>query len=192
MEMDAKAQELLDFWLGEVGPDGWYDVDDGRDAAIRDRFGGLWEEARAGGLVHWRTATASCLALVILLDQFPRNMFRGDARAFATDASALTVAKLAILHGKDRQVGLPERQFFYMPLQHSELVVNQDQSVRLFLLAFGHDGYYLNHARAHRAIIRRFGRFPTRNACLGRASTPEEIAFLQAGGYGTVVAEMAA
>jgi uncharacterized protein (DUF924 family) len=188
--MDAKARELLDFWLG-LGPEGWYRADATVDAAIRDRWGALWETARAGGLNDWRAAPESCLALVILLDQFPRNMFRQDPRAFASDARALAVARTAFLHGKDKRVELPQRQFFYMPLMHSELQSNQDQSVRLFLLNFGHDEN-LRHARVHREIIRRFGRFPYRNAALGRESTPEEIAFLKEGGYQAIFEQMAA
>jgi uncharacterized protein (DUF924 family) len=180
--MDARAQELLDFWLDEVGPDGWYRQDDALDARIRERWGPLWEEAHAGGLVDWTVDAPSTLALLLLLDQFPRNMFRGSARAFATDARAVAVAKAAILRGLDRRVPLPERQFFYLPLMHSEVQVEQDKAVRLFLINFGR-GDGVRHARAHRDIIRRFGRFPFRNAALGRESTPEEAAFLEAGAY---------
>lgn len=187
--MDTTARELLDFWL-EVGPDGWYRADDTLDETIRKRWGPLWEEARLGGLEAWNFAPKSCLALVILLDQFPRNMFRGDARAFATDARALRVAKGAVLHRRDRKVDLPERQFFYLPFEHSEMLVNQDQGVRLFLISFGRESLYLKHARAHREIIRRFGRFPFRNAALGRESTPEEVAFLGEGGYQSVVEKL--
>ena len=179
--MDGKARELLDFWLG-LGPEGWYRADDEVDAVIRDRWGALWEMGRTGGLSQWRVAPDSCLALVILLDQFPRNMFREDRRAFASDARALAVARTAILHGKDKRVELPQRQFFYTPLMHSEVLSNQDHSVRMYLLSFGREGL-LPHAQAHREIIRRFGRFPFRNAALGRESTPEEVAFLAEGGY---------
>ena len=180
--MDDNAKDILDFWL-ELGRDGWYRADDAVDAEIRTRWGGLWEEARQGALGDWRSAPLSSLALVILLDQFPRNMFRGgDPRAFATDLRAVEVAKAAIRRGADRRVDLPQRQFFYLPLEHSEIQVNQDRAVRLILMNFGRDDY-LRHARAHREIIRRFGRFPFRNAALGRESTPQEIAFLESGGY---------
>ena len=179
--MDPTARELLDYWLG-LGPEAWYRGGAALDQEIRDRWGALWEKGRKGELIQWRAAPASSLALVILLDQFPRNMFRDDARAFSSDARALTVAKTAILHGHDRRVDLPERQFFYTPLMHSEVLSNQDQSVRLYLLNFGREGL-LPHAQAHREIIRRFGRFPYRNAALGRESTPEEVAFLAEGGY---------
>jgi uncharacterized protein (DUF924 family) len=190
--VDPAAQELLDFWLGELKPDGWFRVDEALDKRIRDRWRPLWEEARAGGLREWTVAPMSCLALVILLDQFPRNMFRGSALAFASDRRALAVAKAAILAGHDRRVEGPERGFFYLPFEHSELQVDQDRSVRLVLLAFGKDSEYLVHARAHREVIRRFGRFPYRNAALGRESTPEEVAFLDAGGYAAMLKEIAA
>ena len=190
--MDPQAQELLDFWLRELTPDDWYRADDALDARIRDRWRPLWETARAGGLREWTVTPHGCLALVILLDQFPRNMFRGSALAFASDRRARAVTKSAVLAGLDRKVGLPERAFFYMPLEHSEFLVDQDRNVRLFLLAFGKDHEYLRHARAHREIIRRFGRFPYRNAALGRESTPDEVAFLEAGGYEAMLKELAA
>jgi len=179
--MDPTARELLDYWLG-LGPEAWYRGSDALDAEIRDRWGALWEEGRAGHLRSWRCQPASCLALLVLLDQFPRNMFRGDARAFASDARALGVAKSAIRQGQDRAVPLPERQFFYTPLLHSEILADQDQSVRMYLLNFGRDGL-LPHAQAHRWVIREFGRFPYRNAALGRESSPAEEAFLAEGGY---------
>ena len=127
--MDAMAQEVLSFWLDEVGPEGWYD--EGFDEPIRARFGALWEEARAGGRDRWICAPASCLALVIVLDQFPRNMFRGDAKSFASDRKARAVAKGAIQRGHDLRVELPGRRFFYMPLMHSEFLPDQEKGVRL-------------------------------------------------------------
>ena len=131
--MDATAQEVLSFWLDEVGPEGWYDGA-AFDEPIRARFGALWEEARAGRRDRWICAPASCLALVIVLDQFPRNMFRGDARSFASDRKARAVAKAAIQRGHDLRIEPPARQFFYMPLMHSEFLPDQEKSVRLFLL----------------------------------------------------------
>jgi uncharacterized protein (DUF924 family) len=188
--MDGDAREILDFWIG-LGAEGWYRADDTIDATIRDRWSALWETARDGGLSVWRAAPDSCLALVLLLDQFPRNMFRQDPRAFSSDNRAIAVARTAILHGQDKRVESPLRQFFYMPLMHSELQSNQDQAVRLFLINFGH-GELLHHAQAHREIIRRFGRFPYRNAALGRESTPEELVFLNEGGYRAIFDEIAA
>lgn len=179
--MDPRARDVLDYWLG-VGPDGWYRGGEALDQEIRDRWGGLWEEGRVGALNDWRASPEGSLALIVLLDQFPRNMFRNDPLAYASDARALAAAKTAILHVQDKRVPLPERQFFYAPLMHSEILSNQDQSVRMYLLNFGR-GVMLAHAQAHREIIRRFGRFPYRNAPLGRESTPEEVAFLDEGGY---------
>jgi len=180
--MDTDAEAVLDFWLNEIGEKGWYVQDDALDARIRERWQPLWERARARELDSWRVAPRTTLALLILLDQFPRNMFRGEARAFATDRCALSVAKQAILQGFDQRVPVPERQFFYLPLMHSELRTDQDKSVRLFLLNLG-KGESLRHARAHREVIRAFGRFPYRNAAMGRVMTAEETSFLSAGGY---------
>jgi uncharacterized protein (DUF924 family) len=187
--MDGEAQAILDFWLDEVGPKGWYAVDAALDARIRDRFGATWEAARRGERDAWSGAPACCLALVILLDQFPRNMFRGDARAFATDARALAVSKQAIARGFDERMPLPGRTFFYLPLMHSEVLADQDRSVRLFTLA-AECAENLRHARAHRAVIRRFGRFPYRNAALGRTTREVERAWLESGGYEAALAEV--
>jgi uncharacterized protein (DUF924 family) len=187
--MDARAQDILGFWIEEVGASRWYSVEPDLDRAIGDRFGALWEEARAGRLDGWTCGPESCLAYLILLDQFPRNMFRGDARAFATDRKALAAAKDAIDRGFDRRAPVPERQFFYLPLMHSEALPDQDRCVRLIFESFGRDESLL-HARAHREIIRRYGRFPYRNEALGRASTPAERDFLAAGGYGAMLEEL--
>lgn len=179
--MDPRAGEILEFWK-RIGPKGWYEVDPAVDREITERWGELWETARAGGLHEWRADARSCLALLLLLDQFPRNMFRGDARAFASDARARAVARGAIDAGFDKSIPAPERQFFYLPLMHSEVSADQDQCVRLVLLNLGKTDT-LTHARAHRAVIRQFGRFPYRNAALGRETTQAEAAFLEAGGY---------
>jgi len=181
--MDPRAEELARFWLNEVGEQRWYESDAALDAEIRDRWSALWEEARTGALDDWRCTPRGTLALVVLLDQFPRNMFRCDPRSFSSDIKARQVAKDAILRGFDRRVPLPERQFFYMPLEHSEMPSDQAWCVRLMLLNFGRDSELLRHARAHREVIRRFGRFPYRNAALGRESRPDERAFIAEGGY---------
>ena len=181
--MDPRAEALAQFWLNDVGPDGWYVKDDALDAQIRERWLPLWEEARGGAFDDWRCTSRGTLALLVLLDQFPRNLFRSDARAFATDDRARHCAKEAILRGFDERVALPERQFYYLPLGHSELPSDQDRAVRLMLLSFGRDSEMVRHARAHRDIIRRFGRFPFRNQALGRESRPDEVEFLAAGGY---------
>ncbi len=187
--MDDVAAGICGFWIDEVGPEGWYKVDPTLDRTIRERYEALWESARAGALDHWIASAESCLALVILLDQFPRNMFRGDARSFASDAKACVVAKAAIDRGYDKREDLPGRAFFYLPLMHSETLPDQERSVRLFLMRFGREGN-LVHARAHRQVIRRFGRFPYRNAALGRATTPAEQDFLDAGGYAEAMREV--
>lgn len=190
--MDRRAQEVLDFWLGELTPEDWFRVDDALDARIRDRWMPLWREARDGGLRDWIVAPLSALALVIVTDQFPRNMFRGSGEAFSSDRRALTVAKAAVLAGYDKRVEMPGRGFFYMPMMHSEVPVEQDRCVRLFLLACGRESENVRHARAHREIIRRFGRFPFRNVALGRDSSPEEEAFLAEGGYLGMLKKLAA
>lgn len=179
--MDPRAEEILEFW-DRIGPEGWYEVNEAIDREIIDRWGELWEIGRIGVLRDWRATPRSCLALLLLLDQFPRNMFRGDARSFASDARARDVARAAIASGFDKSIPAPERQFFYLPLMHSEVSSDQDQCVRLVLLNLGRTDT-LDHARAHRAVIRQFGRFPYRNDALGRETTPAEAAFLEAGGY---------
>ncbi|MCV2880824.1 DUF924 family protein [Actibacterium sp. XHP0104] len=185
------AQEVRDFWLGEVGPEGWYAGGDELDARIRDRFEDLWLQARKGGLHDWLANPADTLSYLLLTDQFPRNMFRGDAQAFATDAMARTAAKNAIAKEFDMRIPTPERQFFYLPLMHSETMTDQDRCVRLMMLSMpGDDGENLLHARAHREIIRRFGRFPYRNAALSRETSPAEQDFLDKGGYAKIVARL--
>jgi len=186
--MQEEAEAILAFWLDEVGPKGWYQGGEALDAECRARFLDTWEQARRGALDGWAASPRSALALVILLDQMPRNMRRGEASAFASDARALAVAKASIRRGFDLAVEGPERQFFYLPLMHSEVIADQERAVRLILLRLDGDDQ-LTHARAHRAVIRRFGRFPYRNAALGRRTTEGEDAFLAAGGYAAALAE---
>lgn len=193
MSKQPGPEEILDFWLQEVGPEGWYKADEALDESVRERFGDLWREARAGAFEVWRAQPARCLALLILLDQFPRNMFRGSAEAFSTDARALRTAKIAVLHGHDLATKGAERQFFYLPMMHSEALQDQDHAVRLFACRMKEEGGdNVLHARAHREIIRRFGRFPHRNEALGRETTPPEAAFMAEGGYGAVLKKLAA
>lgn len=185
----SDAERILAFWLEEVGPPGWYGGGSELDAACRERFLETWRAGRDGAHDRWAAQPRSCLALLILLDQLPRNMFRDSADAFATDARALAVAKGAADRGFDLRVEGPPRQFFYLPLMHSEMVGDQERSVRLFAMR-GDGDENLLHARAHRAVIRRFGRFPYRNQVLGRRTTPAEAAWLDAGGYASAVAEV--
>lgn len=192
-EVNADAREVLEFWLGEVGEKRWYAQDDALDDMIRTRFGSLWEQAGSGGLTGWCGNAQGTLAFLIVADQFPRNMFRGDARAFATDKAAVSACVPAIHRHWDLTIPEPERQFFYLPLMHSENLADQDHCVRLILTRLSKTGAdNLRHARAHREVIRRFGRFPFRNAALGRADTPAEAEFMASGGYGRVVRELAA
>ena len=188
---DEAAHEILAFWVDDVGPEGWYTADADTDATIRDRWDTLWKRARNGQMEHWLASPRGALAYILLTDQFPRNMFRDDARAFATDAHALNAAIKMIWRRWDMRLPEPVRQFFYLPLMHSECQSDQDRCVRMMITRMPETGAHnLLHARAHREVIRRFGRFPHRNAALRRDTTRAEAAFLDAGGYGAVVREM--
>ncbi len=188
---DPAPRDILDFWLKEVGPSGWYGGGEALDARIRERFLPLWERARKGALESWQTSAEGVLAFIIVTDQFPRNMFRDDKRAFCTDTLARRMAEQAIHRRWDLRVPEPERQFYYLPLMHSECRTDQDRCVRLILTRLPESGANnLLHARAHREVIRRFGRFPYRNAALGRETTPAEAEYLAKGGYGTTVNEL--
>ncbi len=187
----SEPEAVVHFWLGEVGQKGWYVAADEVDEEIRQRFGKEWHAAHAGEREFWRNGPRGALAYLILTDQFPRNMFRGQAEAFATDARALSAANDAIAHGFDLLIPEPQRVFFYMPFEHSEDMGDQDRSVDLVDRNMHETrAGYLLHARAHREVIRRFGRFPFRNVALGRNSTAEETAFLNDGGYGAIVREL--
>ena len=175
--------DILDYWIGEVGEDGWFAGGDALDREIRERFLELWQAAADGGLEHWVEGPAATLSYLVLCDQMSRNMHRGSALAFATDARALAAARRAIDEGWDMDVPEPERMFFYLPFEHSENPADQARSVRLMDERLPMDPEMLLHARAHQEIIARFGRFPYRNAALGRASRPEEVAFMSEGGY---------
>ncbi len=179
-------EEILQFWLDECGPDRWFEKTETLDQEITERFGETWKAATEGKFALWLTYPNGVLAYVILTDQFPRNMFRNDDRAFATDRAALAAAKSAIAKGWDLRVDTPARQFFYMPLEHSENLSDQDRAVRLTCERIK-DATFMLHAQAHREVIRRFGRFPHRNAVLGRKSTNAEQAHLDGGGYGSVL-----
>lgn len=186
--MHEKAAEILEFWES-VGVEGWYSISKTRDAEIRERFLPLWQSVRAGGYKDWQLHADETLALIILLDQFPRNMFRDSADSFASDGLALCIAKKAIHQQFDQKIAPPLRSFFYLPFMHSESPVDQDEAVRAFLTRMP-DQNILLHARAHRQVIRDFGRFPYRNAALSRVSTSEETAYLADGGYGKTLSEM--
>lgn len=189
--MPHKSEEILQYWLTESGPQKWYAGGDAFDAEIRKKYLELWQDGHDGRLADWAGHPRKSLALIIVLDQFPRNMFRDDARAFATDARAKSVACSALKHGWDMRFPEPDRQFFYMPFMHSESLPDQDHSVRLMCQKMPDSRENsLLHARAHREIIRRFGRFPYRNAALGRKSSADEKVFLSDGGYGRMLEEL--
>lgn len=168
--------EILNFWFNEPVKNHWFQSTDEIDQTIRDRFEGVWREAAAGRLDHWAEGPEGALALVIVLDQFPLNMFRGRAEAFASEDKARAVAEWALDRGWDRELPLEQRHFIYLPYMHSEALADQERSVALYEESGLEDG--LKWARHHRDIVRRFGRFPHRNAALGRESTPEEAAWL--------------
>ncbi len=185
--MDALATSILDFWFGRHGSpgqvtarDAWFRKDPAFDAAIRERFGDAISIAVAGGYGEWCNTPDGALARVLLLDPFTRNVFRDTPRAFAGDARALATAQEAIARGYDRAVDPAGRRFFYMPFEHAEDAAAQQRSVELFsaLARDTGDDSVLEWARKHAGVVFRFGRFPHRNSILGRASTPEESAFL--------------
>lgn len=177
------AAEINRFWLDEVGEAGWYARSDALDDSIRRRFMPAWEQA-ARLAADWSGTAEGALAALILTDQFPRNMFRDDPRAFATDALARQVADQAIARGFHLAIQPPARQFVFLPFEHSENIADQDRAVALFGAFL--PGESLRHAELHRATIARFGRFPWRNAALGRQPTPAESRVMQAGGYGAL------
>ena len=175
----GEAQGVIEFWR-EAGPKKWFAKDSGFDAAFRDRFAQLHDQAAHGELLHWRATPEGALAEILLLDQYPRNAFRDTPRAFATDARALEAAKAMLAAGHDKALPDDIRSFAYMPFDHSENLADQDRAIELLSPISENHAF---HARAHRDLIVRFGRFPHRNAILGRESTAEETAFLAAGGY---------
>ena len=194
-----EARLVREYWFG-VQPltaealdrrmDFWFGAEAGRDAEIRERFGALLEQAAAGELSAWSDGPRRRLSLILLLDQFPRNMFRGTAQAFAYDEQALSLTLSGMQAGADGALDFAERLFFYMPLQHAESLEAQEESLAAFrrLVAEAPADLHatfadtLRFAEEHRSIIERFGRFPHRNVLLGRTSTREEAEWLQEGG----------
>lgn len=183
----AEAKDVLVFWFSDRDDAGeavfrraWFDKDDAFDATIRDRFGATYDKAAARQLEDWRDQPHAALALVLTLDQFSRNMFRDDPKMYAADGYAVEVAKGALAKGFDKEFGVVEGWFFYMPLMHSEQVADQEACVALFERLPQDEAVQrgLESAKQHRDIVARFGRFPHRNKILGRPSTPEEEAFL--------------
>ena len=186
--MPSEAEEVLDFWFGPEDEPGygefreaWFRKDPEFDREVQERFGTLYERAASGELDGWRDDARACLALVICLDQFPRNMFRGDGRTHATDAKALETAGHAVERALDRELPPFQRMFLYMPFMHSENLEDQRRSVELFERLAEKPGGpdVTSYAAGHMEIVERFGRFPHRNAILGRETTPEEAEFLE-------------
>jgi uncharacterized protein (DUF924 family) len=184
---DPRIREVLDFWFG--APDGpehgrareaWFRKDPAFDDEIRARFGSLLDDAGAGRLDGWADTDSGALALLLVCDQFPRNLHRGDARAFALDARALALARRLVAEGRDARLSPLERVFVYLPFEHAESLDAQHEAVRLFgtLRDDPVAGGYLEWAIRHFEVVERFGRFPHRNDVLGRASTAEELEFL--------------
>ena len=178
--MIESPQAVLAFWR-KAGPKKWFTKSAAFDRQIRARFLSTYKAAAARALSNWERTAEGALALVIVLDQFPRNMFRANARAFAADPLARQIAQRAISKGFDRQVPTAERQFFYLPFEHSESLVDQGRGVALFR-ATG-DAELVKWAELHADIIRKFGRFPHRNAALRRTTTAQEQKFLDYGGF---------
>ncbi len=172
-------QNLLAFWFADENKKSWYDSTPAFDQLCQERFGALVDRAAKGDLSSWAETADGALALVLLLDQMPRNIYRGKPRAFQTDPDAVEIASRAIEHGFDRELEIERRKFLYLPYMHSEVLAEQERSVALSLAL--NDEETLSYAEDHADIIRRFGRFPHRNAILGRASTSEELAFLRDG-----------
>jgi uncharacterized protein (DUF924 family) len=183
----STPQQILVFWFGREGEEGyggfreaWFNKDPEFDREIRDRFEPVYEEAAAGRLEHWKSEAHSCLSLIVVLDQFPRNMYRGDAQMYATDEKARDAARHAVEHAYDRELSPYGRLFMYLPFEHSEELDDQRLSVELFrglATEMGSEDL-LGYAVRHLEIVERFGRFPHRNEILGRRTTPEEAEFL--------------
>lgn len=187
--LPTAACGVLDFWFGRTETYGqsraeWFRKDAAFDELVRERFLPLVESVSRGGCRDWETFPRGCLALLILLDQFPRNLFRGNGRAFAADAEARRICRHVLENGFDKDFLPVERMFVYLPLEHSESLADQDECHRLMLelKSFPETANLHEWADKHRVIIRRFGRFPHRNAALGRESTSEEIEFLKSPG----------
>lgn len=191
--MQHYTDAILEFWFGgsddsflSVPRSAWFNKDEVFDGIIRERFLGLWRQARAGELPPDADDARRALAWLILCDQFPRNLFRGSAEAFATDGLALALARRMVEQGLDRQLPHIARTFVYLPFEHSEALADQDEAIRLFAAMNEDPGMarYIDFAHRHRDVIVRFGRFPHRNAALARVSTPEEQAYLAEPGAG--------
>ena len=175
---------ILNFWLDEVGPNCWYSSDDSLDGLIERKFKETLQDILSGGHSLWLTYPSGALAYIIVLDQFSRNIFRGSKSSFAADRIAMSASKQSIKYEFDLKINEPARQFFYMPLMHSENLYDQEKCIRQILQKLPSSGHaLLKHARAHRELIRSCGRFPSRNIQLGRSTTLSEQEYFDHGGY---------
>jgi len=174
---DDLVREIVDFWFSEESREKWFNSTLEFDERIRSRYEKLWGLARTGAYDHWEQEAQSALALVIILDQFPLNMFRHDARQYSTEAQARKIARGAIEKGLDEQLSPTQKAFLYLPFMHSEYLPDQQRSIELYEKAGLENN--LSYARHHHDVVKRFGRFPHRNDALGRSSTSEEIEYLK-------------
>lgn len=174
--------DILEFWYKPVNANQWFSEHSQLEVEIRIRYLHVWKQALDGKLDEWKTTPQGCLALAIILDQFPRHIFRGSSRSLSSQAEAITVAKYAIDQGFDKKIPEEQLAFLYIPLMHSENKDDQDLSVQLFEQAGLKEN--LKYARQQRDLVYRFGRFPQRNSLLGRESTPDEVNYLKSGGAG--------
>ncbi|MFT2098911.1 DUF924 family protein [Marinomonas sp. 2405UD66-6] len=170
-------KDIIDFWFTELEPKHWWQKDTAFDAMIQRRFGSLHEQAKAGELFSWRETALGSLAEVIILDQFSRNIYRDEPESFVCDTLGLALAQFAISKGFDTELATAERSFLYMPFMHSESKLIHVEAVKLFESLGNESNLEFEHK--HKVIIDRFGRYPHRNAILGRVSTPEEVEFLK-------------
>lgn len=182
--MKDSQEDILDFWFKDTSPQQWFQVNPDFDQQIRERFHAKYEKAKDGILDDWRKNAEGCLALCILLDQFPRNMFRGTKEAFATDAKALVVAKFAVSKGFDQVLTPEKRRFIYLPYEHSENLNDQRKCVELFEKMVKDDPLGYEYAQKHLKVIELYGRFPHRNKILGRDNSAEEQEYLAQPGAG--------
>ena len=180
----ATPKAVLDFWFKETPPEQHFKVDPAFDDVVRERFEETWNAARNGDLKNWETNKEGALALIIVLDQFPRNMFRGRGEAFSTDAMALKIAETALARGFDLEATAIVRNFLYLPFMHSESLADQEKCVRLIRERLGETHSSYPFALRHRDAVARFGRFPARNEALGRETTRDEAEFLSKNPFG--------
>jgi uncharacterized protein (DUF924 family) len=177
-------KEILDFWFVETAPAQWFQKSDAFDQQIIERFESVYDKAVQGEFDAWQESAEGVLALCILLDQMPRNMFRDTPKAFATDAKILKIAKQAVVNGLDQELPVQQRRFIYLPFEHSENIDDQRRCVELFDVIKSDDALGYEYALKHLEVIKKYGRFPHRNKILGRTNTPEEDAYLAQPGAG--------